>query len=94
MHCSAEQNGVLEKVPCNAEWDAAVHHLHRLGVCRAAPLPASLPNWPWLTFCKSGGHRVSGGKPANLENLTLTTDAGVTFLGRAETYCLTLDGQT
>ena len=59
---------------CNAEWDAAVHQLHRLGVCTSCPglpppyllacLPACLPHRPWITFCKSGGHQVSGAEPA------------------------------
>ena len=29
-----------------------------------ACLPACLPHWPWLTFCKSGGHQVSGAEPS------------------------------
>ena len=78
---------MVEKCRAMLPWDAAVHHLHRLGVCsslpRAAPsLPASLPHRPWLTFCKSGGHQVSGAKPANLKESCIgnwqTSDAGVT----------------
>ena len=65
---------VKKTAECNAEWDAAVHQLHRLGVCTSCPglpppyllacLPACLPHRPWITFCKSGGHQVSGAEPA------------------------------
>ena len=37
------------KVPCNAEWGAAVHHLHRLAVCSS--LPRAAPSQP---PCRTG----------------------------------------
>ena len=90
MHCSAEQgSAMVEKCRAMLPWDAAVHHLHRLGVCsslpRAAPLPPSLPpcrTGPGSHSASQGATKCLAQSPQIFKSLAIgnwqTSDAGVT----------------
>ena len=56
---------VKKTAGCNAEWDAAVHQLHRLGVCTSCPGLPSLPTCllACLLACRTGpgSHSASQG---------------------------------
>ena len=89
------------KVGCSRAPVAPSGCLHQLPRAPLPPylptcLPACLPHRPWLTFCKSGGHQVSGAEPAEslkvLDTSRQTFDAGRDWRGYDS--LLTLDGQT